>query len=625
MAPDTLKPILGKTAFIDLTTGVVRVEDTPLELVRALLGGRGANMAYLHSLLPDGIDPLSPENVLIFGTGLLTGYPVPNSSRMNISAKSPESGNLGDANMGGFFPHAMKKAGFDRLVVTGRSATPVLLHMCDGEVTIADATPYWGLDVQKSQEAIAGDLGETTRSAVIGVAGENLVRFAAVMNAKKNAAARGGMGAVMGSKNLKAISATGGKLPHAAERKELLAYRKELTKYLHDSKVVQILGKVGTPLLYNPANTLGALRTKNSQENSWTPDLGAHELEKHVDQMVSCAGCAVHCRHVNRFGGEGPEYSTVGLLGANCGIDKIEDVLKLNNLCNDLGLDTSSTGTVIPWAMELYQRGIIGDDKTGTPLEWGDFERVYTLIEEIATRRGFGDTLAESSQAVALGKLPEEAAGYLIAIKGLPQSDPHDPRYIKSFALGLAVASRGADHLRNRPTLDILKLPDDVREAIYGAPTVADPTSYDTKEIIVAFSENIYAVSDCLGICRFVTRGFNSPKLLGFEHFSKLIKLALGLDFSEEELTDAGRRVVDLERLVNRKLGLTRADDTLPRRYFDEPMPGGSTKGHRIERDKFDEMLTRYYSLRGWSEEGAPSAEKTGALAKITEAAKPSG
>jgi aldehyde:ferredoxin oxidoreductase len=620
-----MKTIVGKTAFINLTTKAVDIEQTPRKLVHDLLGGRGANMAYLYQMLPTGADALGPENILIFGTGLLTGYPAPNSGRMNITAKSPETGILGDANMGGFFPAAMRNSGFDRLIISGRSEKPVFLLLRGGSVQIRDAQKYWGLSVPETQAALQQDLGKKVRSAVIGPAGENLVRFAVVMNSSKNTAGRGGMGAVMGSKNLKAVVAVPDVPLPIAERSKLLALRKKLTKYLHESKVIKIYGRQGTPMLYEPANKLGVLRVKNSQLNQWSPNLNASELEKHVEAMVACTGCTVHCRHVNRHGGQGPEFVSLTLLGANSGIDDLTEVIKLNNLCNELGLDTASAGTIIPWAMELYQRGIIGDTLTGRPLEWGDVANVRRLLYDIAFRRGFGDVLADSSQALALGKLPLEAADYLIAVKNLPQSDGHDPRYIKSFALGVAISSRGADHLRSRPTLDIFNFSEELSEKIYGTPTASDPTVYETKEVVVEFSENIFAVSDCLGICRFVCHGWNSPKLLGYQHFSELIQLAVGLELGPAELREIGRRVIDLERLINQREGLTRKDDTLPRRYLEEPMPGGSaTRGHRIDKKQFADLLTRYYRLRGWDEEGRLTAERTEEIQKIAANAKSS-
>lgn len=615
-----------RTAVVDLGSGEIRKTDAPDELVRAYLGGRGLNMAYLHHYLnmngdPKQIDPLGPHNPLIIGAGMLTGTIAPNAARFNVSARSPETGILGDSNCGGFFAAAMRKSGFEYLIVLGQAEGPSYLLIEEGEISIQEAGDLWGQRVIEAQQALKERHGKGTISAVIGPAGEHMARMACIMTGAKNTAGRGGMGAVMGSKNLKAIATRGGEPIVVAQKQALRTARLEQQNYLKDSKIVQVLGKVGTPLLYEVSNRIGAIRTRNSQDNYFEDTLNAEEIEKYSDKMLACTSCVVHCRHRNTLGGEGPEYSTIGLLGANVGIAPTDQVIQLNNLVNDLGMDASSTGTIIAWAMELYQRELIDDELTGEPLEWGDFERVYGLIEDIAHRKGFGNVLAESSQA--LKHFPPEAADYLIAIKGLPQSDPHDVRYFKGFALGIAVASRGADHLRNRPTLEVFNLPDEVRADIYGRANHPDATGYKDKGLIVAWGDDIYAVSDCLGVCRFVTHGFNSPHLLGYEHFSDLVSGATGLEINSDDLRQVGRRVLDTERLINAGFGLTRADDTLPKRYFDDPMPSRRTKGHRIERDKFEDMLEEYYDERGWDAEGRLPAQRRKEIEGLLEQLQP--
>ena len=594
-------------AIVNLSTGEIKTTTTPAELIRAYLGGRGINMAYLRHYLraqgdPRGVDALSPENPLIIGAGMLTGTIAPNAARFNVSARSPESGILGDANCGGFFAAAMRKAGFDRLVILGRAEKPSYLLIEDGRISILPADGLWGMKSPEAQDQLKARHGSGTISAVIGPSGENQVRMAGIMTGLKNTAGRGGMGAVMGSKNLKAIVARGGTAIEVAQKETMRALRLKQQEALKGAKVVQVLGKVGTPLLYEVSNRLGAIRARNSQDNFFEDTLNGEEIEKFSDKMLACTSCVVHCRHRNTLGGEGPEYSTIGLLGANVGVAPTDQVILLNNLVNDLGLDASSTGTIIAWAMELYQRGLIDDSMTGAPLKWGDYEAVYSLIEDIAYRRGFGNILAESTQAARY--FPPEARDYVIAVKDLPQSDPHDVRYFKGFALGIAVASRGADHLRNRPTLEVFKLPDEVRANIYGRANDPDPTGYKDKGLIVAYGDNIYAVSDCMGMCRFVTRGFNSPHLLGYQEFCDLIEASTGLDYTPESLREVGRRVLDTERLINADFGLTRADDTLPKRYFDDPMPARKTKGHHIDRDQFQTMLDDYYAERGWDKDG---------------------
>lgn len=383
---------------VDLTSKRFTNVETPKELVRSLLGGRGLNMLYLARYLRNAggaaqVEPLGPENPLIFGAGLLTGTITPTAARFNVSAVSPETLGLGDANCGGFFAAAMRRAGFDQLVIQGRAPEPTYLYLEDEQIQFLPAENLRGMGSFETQEAIKEIHGPGTISAVIGPAGENLVRMAGVMTGKKNTAGRCGMGAVMGSKNLKAIVAKGrGKL-HVDDPSRLREERIELTDYLKQSKVIQILGKLGTPFLYSVSNTLGAIRTRNSQDNFFEDTLNAEEIEKFSDKMLACTSCVVICRHRNTLGGEGPEYSTIGLLGANIGLAPMDQVIHLNNLVNELGLDASSTGSIVAWAMELYQRGLIGDDLTDGPLLWGDYERIYDLILDIAHRRGFGEFL----------------------------------------------------------------------------------------------------------------------------------------------------------------------------------------------------------------------------------------
>lgn len=600
----------SNTTIVDLSKRTSKIASTPNNVVRALLGGRGVNMYYLHEYLKPEVDPLSPVNPLIFGTGLLTGTGAPNCSRLNITTKSPETGIIGDTNMGGFFPAEMRYAGIDRLVILVKADTPSYLLLKDGNVEIRDAQDYWGLNTRETQLALRKELGYHIEVACIGPAGENLVRFANVINGVKNAAGRCGIGAVMGSKNLKAIVASGTLGIPIKSPKEFLTRLAEINEYLAQSKIVQVLGRVGTPLLYEVSNFLGAIRTKNSQLNAYEDTLDAEVIHEFVEKMISCHGCLVHCRHRNVLGGEGPEYTTIGLLGANLGIADTKEVIKLNNLVNELGLDVSSTGTILGWVFELFERGLIDEQVSkGIHLEFGNTELAKQLMIDISKREGFGDILAESGEAAKhFGK---ESKDYLIAIKGLPQSDPHDCRYIKSFSLGIATASRGADHLRSRPTLDILDLPPELYENLYGTHINPSPIVYDTKEHIVYGQENIHAVIDSLGLCKFLCRGFNSPRLLGYEHFTELIRLVTGLEYTEDELQEVGNRIVELERRINVKLGVSRKDDTLPKRYFDDPMPLRLAKGHHIDRTEFQKMLSRYYALRGWDEEGRPTSSES--------------
>lgn len=605
-------------ALVNLSEQKVELFEPPPEVLRRFVGGRGLNMYYLYKYLKPQCDPLSPDNVLILGTGLLTGTLAPNTGRHNVTCKSPETGILGDSNIGGFFGPEMRFAGIDRLIITGKAERPVYLYIEDGRVEIRDASKYWGLTCTQTQVALKKDLGSDVEIECIGPAGENLVRYAATRTGVKNAAGRCGTGAVWGSKNLKAVVVRGTRGLPIADPEGMLAKYIELRDYLRRSKVIQVLGRVGTPLLYDVSNYLGCIRTHNSQQTVFYDTLNAEAVHKYVDKMLGCFGCVVHCRHRNKLGGEGPEYTTEVLLGANIGVAETWQMIDLNNLANDLGLDVSSAGTYIAWAIELFEKGYLNEKTAGRVLRFGDYEMARQLLLDIAYRRGFGDTLAEGSLLV--DQFGPETADFLIAVKGLPQSDPHDVRYLKGFALGIATSSRGADHLRSRPTLEILDLPQDFKQKIYGDRVDPNPMSYESKGLVVYFSENIFAVVDCVGICKFVCHGFNSPHNLNYDHFSELIRLATGLEFTKEELVEVGRTVIDQERLINyREKGITRKDDTLPARYFDEPMPSARAKGSHVDREGFNKMLDDYYALRGWDKNGMLPAERVNELHRLQE------
>ncbi|MBI5360590.1 MAG: aldehyde ferredoxin oxidoreductase family protein [Planctomycetes bacterium] len=592
-------------AVINLTNGKIETGETPEKAVRAFLGGRGLNMYYLRKYLKPDTDPLSPENVLIFGTGLLTGTGIPNSGRFSVTSKSPESRVIADSNCGGFFGPEMRYAGIDRLILLGKADKPSYIYIEDGKIEIRDAAPYWGCETTETQLKLRKDLGNDVEIACIGTAGENLVRFACVRTGVKNAAGRGGLGCVMGYKNIKAVVVRGNFGMPIADTKNFHRKVVETRDLIYNSKITHVLGRVGTPLLYDVSNYLGAIRTKNSQLNQFEDSLNAEEIHKYVEKMVACHSCVVHCRHRNRVEqsiGEGPEYTSIVLVGANLGIANTQQVIDLSNLCNELGLDVSSAGTIIAWAIELFERGYLKKSDYGYEVKFGDYEKIRQLMLDIAARKGLGDVLAESTRLV--DKFGKETGDFLIAVKGLPQSCPHDVRYIRSFALGLATASRGADHLRSRPTLEIFNLPKEFSRELYGTDVDPNPTTFNTKEHMVFMHENIYATIDCLGICKFVCHGFNSPHFLDYEHFVDLIKVTVGMNFTLDEIKEVGKRLINLERTLNMSFGMTRKDDTLPGRYFNDPMPLGRSKGNKIDKAEFEKALTRLYKLRGWTEEG---------------------
>jgi aldehyde:ferredoxin oxidoreductase len=616
-------PTQGATVFVDLERREVQRGYTPLRVVRTLLAGRGANVFYLHRLLDESLHPLHPDVPLIFGSGVLTGI-VPSAARGNATSWSPESGVIMDSNAGDYFPSFIRMNGVDHLVLYGRAGQWTLIHVKEGRLELLDGSPYAGLDNIDLRERIPQDFGGTwTRDlAMVNItrAGENLVLTSAIMAGPKACYARGGPGAKMGALKLKAIVVQG-QTRDFETAQPYKGYNRTIAQKLLDTSVVKhALKSTGTPFLYKPSRLLGAMGTKNNQETTWTDRLDADHITPYRPGMAGCFRCPVNCRPLNalnadsadKYGrGDGPEYVTLGKFGPNLGIDRIESVIRLNNICNDLGLDTASTGSALAWAMELFQRGIITPTHTGgIDLAWGDAATVEKLLFMLARREGFGDVLADSTRAVERGHYPPEALKYRMAVKGLMQSDPHDARILKAFALGLAVATRGMDHLRNRVTLEInARINDDpaFKARLYGGPVSAAPTSYEDKERAVRVCEDVYGVGDAVGMCRFTTKLFNSPSLPGLDEFAAQIANVTGLEFSVDELSRVGLNITGVERLLNRRLGVTRAHDTLPDRWFDEPITVGAYKGERIDRAEFDAMLSRFYAISNLTEDGVPT------------------
>jgi len=450
--------------------------------------------------------------------------------------------------------------------------------------------------------------------------------------------ARGGPGAKMGSLKLKAILIQGRTADLTTVRPHKLRNREVALQLLSTSVVKNALKIRGTPFLYKPSRMLGAMGTRNNQETTWTDKLDAENIDPYRNGMEGCFACPVNCRPLNDMThdhsvphdryvkGDGPEYVTLGKFGPNLGISTVTEVLRLNNICNDLGLDTASTGSAIAWAMELFQRGIITIEQTGLDLSWGNYDSIERLLFMTAKRQGFGNVIADSSQAVAKGHYPAEALDYLMAVKGLTQSDPHDARILKAFALGLAVATRGMDHLRNRVTLEInAKINDDpdFKRELYGGPVSAAPNSYEGKEIAVRRCENTYAVGDSIGMCRFTTKLFNSPSLPGYEEFVDQVSNVTGIELTKEDIDAIGLNITGVERMINSTLGVTRKDDTLPKRWFEEAIGVGPFKGEKIDRGEFDRMLSRFYAVSRLTEEGLPQPEWRAELDQVLDGPLP--
>jgi len=501
----------------------------------------------------------------------------------------------------------------------------VYLWIHDGEIEIRDASDLWGEDVPTTQTLIREELNDPEIQALcIGVGGENLVRYANVMTGVKNAAGRSGMGAVMGSKNLKAIAVRGTMDIKIRYPEEALENNARLTQHIASTKFAQIMQKWGTMFIYGVTNTTGLVRVRNFQQNQQEGgNVEGEHIEEHALGTEGCYGCVIHCRHKYRVPGgrdagayaEGPEYTSQGAFGMEVGCNNFETILIGNHLVNKYGLDTLETGSMIAWAMELYEKGILTDEDTdGLQLEFGNDEAVFEMIERIALRQGLGDILAEGPLRAA-EKIGKDSLKYCIQVKGM--SNLHsDERPTPALALGVATGSRGSDHLRSRPAIDLYHLPESLLRKIYGGPKPydgplsSDYTSYDGKPRMVVWHELLYEAVDSTGVCKFHSI-FLSPNLIGFEELSKLIYLNTGLKFTPEEIWDIADRAYTVERLFNIREGLTREDDWLSDRYFDEPTPVGMpiVRGKALDRGKFEEMIDEYYELHGWDESGVPRPE----------------
>ena len=617
---------------MDLSKGKIVINDIPNKMRRLYLGGRGIDMYLLYNHIKPGIDALGPENTLTIGAGLLGGIPALGSGRCDISAKSPLTGAVGDSNMGGFFAAELRFAGFDHLAIRGIAEKPVYLWIHDGEIEIKDASHLWGKDTFETQTAIREDHhDDEIESMVIGIAGENLVRFANVRTGMKNSGGRTGMGCVMGSKKLKAIAARGTMDLEFAYPDELLDYCKEMNDTITGTKWGKAQQRWGSMIIYSNTNTTGLIRCRNFQYNLMEKGevLECENMDKYSIGMAGCYGCPVHCRHryiltegpYAPLYGEGPEYTSQGAFGTEPDCPSLETVLVANHLVNMYGLDTLETGNLIAWAMELYEKGIIDEKITGgLKLEWGSSEAVIEMIHKIAKREGFGDMLADGIKP-AIERIGGESEYYAIQIKGMGNLHS-DERPTPSFALGIATSTRGADHLRSRPGIDLYGLPEELLEEIYGGPVSSEYTSYEGKSRMVRWQELLYAVVDSLGLCKFQTVfcAVHAPK---FEEWANLIHYATGMESSKEELMTVGERIYTVERMFNIREGFSRKDDILPERYFKEPTPLGLpiVRGKKIDREKFERMLDEYYELHGWDENGVPTG---GTLKKLSLDEEPS-
>ncbi|AAL80470.1 aldehyde ferredoxin oxidoreductase [Pyrococcus furiosus DSM 3638] len=590
----------GRFIRVNLSTGDIKVEEYDEELAKKWLGSRGLAIYLLLKEMDPTVDPLSPENKLIIAAGPLTGTSAPTGGRYNVVTKSPLTGFITMANSGGYFGAELKFAGYDAIVVEGKAEKPVYIYIKDEHIEIRDASHIWGKKVSETEATIRKEVGsEKVKIASIGPAGENLVKFAAIMNDGHRAAGRGGVGAVMGSKNLKAIAVEGSKtVPIADKQKFMLVVREKVNKLRNDPVAGGGLPKYGTAVLVNIINENGLYPVKNFQTGVYPyayEQSGEAMAAKYLVRNKPCYACPIGCGRVNRLPTvgetEGPEYESVWALGANLGINDLASIIEANHMCDELGLDTISTGGTLATAMELYEKGHIKDEELGDapPFRWGNTEVLHYYIEKIAKREGFGDKLAEGSYRLAESYGHPELS---MTVKKL-ELPAYDPRGAEGHGLGYATNNRGGCHIKNYM----------ISPEILGYPYKMDPhdVSDDKIKMLILF-QDLTALIDSAGLCLFTTFG------LGADDYRDLLNAALGWDFTTEDYLKIGERIWNAERLFNLKAGLDPArDDTLPKRFLEEPMPEGPNKGHTV---RLKEMLPRYYKLRGWTEDGKIPKEK---------------
>jgi len=584
---------------VNLSTESLKDETIDEETAKKFVGGRGIGVKILYDELKAGIDPLSPENKLIFMTGPATGTVFPASGRFHVITKSPLTGGIGDSNCGGNWGPELRFAGFDGIIVEGKAKDPVYLWIKNGAGELKSAEEYWGLGVWDTEDRIQKELGEKrAKLASIGPAGEKLVLIAGIMNDKHRAAGRAGVGAVMGSKKLKAVVVRGERKPAVFDPDGLSRVVEKAIQKLKENAVTgEGLPKLGTPILINVINESGALPTRNFQTGVFpgADKISGETLQKTIlTGTKPCWGCPIACGRVSKVTeppyqveGEGPEYETDWSLGAMCGVDDLNAITKAHNICDEMGIDPISLGSTVACAMELYEKGLIPKEKLGgMELKFGNPQAIVELAWRTGIRSGFGDEIAQGSKRLAESYGAPELAMH---VKGL-ELPAYDPRGIKGHGLGYATSNRGGCHLRAYM----------IAPEILGIPEKLDPLTPNGKAKWVIAFQDIFSMADSLVICKFLTFALTADDL------TALSNPVTGWNWSVDDFNKTGERIYNIERMFINREGFSRKDDTLPERLLKEPMPEGPAKGHVVE---LDQMLDEYYLLRGW-EDGRPTAEK---------------
>jgi aldehyde:ferredoxin oxidoreductase len=590
----------GQFLRINLRTQKIEKEKLDMELARKFIGGRGLGSYILSKEVSPEVESFSPENKIIIATGPLTGTQAPASGRHMVVTKSPLTGTIASSNSGGFWGAELKRAGYDMIILEDKSEKPCYIFISDDAVEIRNAEKYWGKLVSETTEGLLNEVGDMkARVMTIGPAGEKMSLVAAIMNDKYRAAGRSGVGAVMGSKNLKSIVVRGTSKVEPANAEAAKEVLKNARKKIKEQPVTGVgLPTYGTAILVNIINESGVYPTNNFQKSyfeSANKASGEALAEKYLVKNTACYGCPIACGRRSRLEneeGEGPEYETLWAYSADCGIDDLSAVIRANNWCNEYGLDTISAGATIACAMELYEKGFIKPEEIdGPPLNFGSTEAIVEWTRKMGACEGFGAKLALGSYRLAESYgVPELSMS--VKKQELPA---YDPRGIQGQGLQFATSNRGGCHVRGYL----------ISPEILGVPEQLDRFSIEGKAVWVKAFQDLTAVIDSLGLCLFTSFS------IGADDYRDMYCSITGEDLNSEEFLAAGERIWNLERMFNLSAGVNPEEDKLPKRLLKEPIPDGPSKGHV---HRLSELLPQYYKERGWSEKGIPTDSKLAAL-----------
>ena len=590
-----MKGYNGKILRVNLTELTYKVEVLDLEMAQKFIGGRGLGTKIFRDEVDANVDALSPENKLLVVTGPLTGTPTPTGGRYMVVTKSPLSGTIASSNSGGYWGAELKFAGYDVIILEGKAAKPTYINIEDDKVEFRDAAHIWGKVVSETSDILMKEIPEKARVMTIGPAGENLSMIAAIMNEKDRAAGRSGVGAVMGSKNLKAITVKGSSKPAIHDEAALKTIFKDCLGKIKENGVTGSgLPTYGTAVLVNIINENGAFPVNNFQESYFdkAEEISGETLsEKHLIKKTACYRCPIACgRHVRIGDGEGggPEYETIWAFGADCGISDMDQIIKANHMCNEVGIDTISAGATLAAAMELYQRGHVKEEELeGLTLKWGDADSIVEWMRKTGRAEGFGKKLAMGSYRLADSY---GVADLSMSVKKL-EIPAYDPRGIQGQGLQYATSNRGGCHVRGYLiSPEILALPEKL-----------DRLSLEGKPLWAKIFQDLTASIDSLGLCLFTSFALGAPE------YADLVNAVCGTSHTADSVLEAGERIWNIERQFNLEAGISPSEDKLPKRLLEEPIPEGPSKGWV---HKLSDLLPEYYELRGWNKEGYPTEER---------------